>query len=141
MALACSVALGASLPSTSQVGPTASASFIPQSPSIVPPRPSPTPLGFHPSTSSCSGPSVAGGSVPKGLGEPGLAAAVCPAQTTFERYFHHGHKLYLRGRGGKPQKNTTRKESMFYTKKKKKAIFLASHFLSSLCYYCRYVFE
>lgn len=97
-----------------------------------PPEPllwSPVPLDFQPSTSSCSSPggssvAAASGSVPKGLREPvlhwrmvpGLALAVCPAQTTFKRYFHRGHKLYL---GKKTtQKNTTRKESMFYTKKK-----------------------
>lgn len=40
------------------------------------------------------------------------------------------------GKGGEKKK---RGYVCFFTEKQ--AIFLASHFLSSLCYYCRYVFE
>lgn len=77
---------------------------------------------------------------------PGLALAVCPAQATFKKVFPPwSQSLFVKK---KHKKKTTPKQNPqqegeydLLKKKKKKAIFLASHFLSSLCYYCRYVFE
>lgn len=107
--------------------------FSSQSPlPLISPRafPVPAPLGFHPSTLSCSSPgrssaATEGGSVPKGLQEPvlrwglaaGLALAVCPAQTTLKRYYHRGHKLYL---GKKPTKKLQEKRVCFIPSKKRK---------------------